>query len=229
MKLYGTLISVVSILVLIWFESLKEYKFNCQSFELWCFQSYPAIEPGMGTTDMVQQSHFMVEKTAPEENCEVVKRVQVFPANVWLLPSVPHCKMEIIMFTYSATEEVEWADMCSVPRVVVGERKSRTDASPEIFSELQTWCEQNLDPLTSTLFSAWKATQDLSNSDVNTGKEQAFIYLSRSLQETHEASKWVSNSMRRLFPKDVTRLRASTRNHEGRGCQIKRSEGYYLE
>ena len=37
------------------------------------------------------------------------------------------------MFAYSATEEVEWTDMCSVPRVVVGESKSRTGASPRNF------------------------------------------------------------------------------------------------
>lgn len=43
------------------------YKFSCWSFELRNFQSYPAIELGLGTTDTVQQSHFMVEKTASEE------------------------------------------------------------------------------------------------------------------------------------------------------------------
>lgn len=37
------------------------------------------------------------------------------------------------MFTCSATEEAEWADMCRVPRVVVGESKPRTDASPSNF------------------------------------------------------------------------------------------------
>ena len=48
--------------------------------------------------------------------------------------------------------------------------------------------------------------------------EQALIYLSRSLQETHEASKWVNedNSMKRLFSKDVARLKEPPRNYETR-------------
>lgn len=64
----------------------------------------------------------------------------------------------------------------------------------------------------------WKAAQESSSSDVHNGMEQALIYLSRSLQETHEASKWVNedNSMKRLFSKYVARLREPPRNYETR-------------